>query len=265
MKKKMIAILVLLFCGAVAYGQYTPPPAAAYSFTTGSWMPLTGTGGTPISYTPPAFSLYCYNGTGWVPWTSAVCAPGGTGTFNALTGDATSTATGGATTVVGINGILLSSLATGPLCNTTTTGVPSACGVTGTGNVAQAAGASLTNPSITPQQIDCHTACSPTAAQLSNAQASNYGQTTANVSITGPTVAAGMNFIMIVGTAQASNYWRYSSTTANIYLDGSGTAVTNIIFAAPAVGNSFSCFSFQIGSSTYALKCTTLAGVSTSS
>jgi hypothetical protein len=74
-----------------------------------------------------------------------------------------------------------------------------------------------------------------------------------------------MNFIMIVGTAQASNYWRYTSTTANIYLDGSGTAVTNIIFAAPGVGNAFSCFSFQIGSSTYALKCTTLAGVSTSS
>jgi hypothetical protein len=118
---------------------------------------------------------------------------------------------------------------------------------------------------MTPQSIDCHTACSPTAAQLSNAQASNYGQTTANVSITGPTVAAGMNFLMIVGTAQASYYWRYSSTTANIYLDGSGTAVTNIIFAAPAVGNSFSCFSFQTGSSTYSLKCTTLAGVSTSS
>jgi hypothetical protein len=116
-----------------------------------------------------------------------------------------------------------------------------------------------------PQSIDCHTACSPTAAQLSNAQAWNYGQTTANVSITGPTVAAGMNFLMIVGTAQASNYWRYSSTTANIYLDGSGTAVTNIIFAAPAVGNSFSCFSFQTGASTYSLKCTTLAGVSSSS
>ena len=45
--------------------------------------------------------------------------------FNALSGDATSTSTGGATTVKGINGTLLSGLATGPLYNTTTTGVPS--------------------------------------------------------------------------------------------------------------------------------------------
>ena len=118
---------------------------------------------------------------------------------------------------------------------------------------------------ITPQSIDCHTACSPTAAQLSNAQVWNYGQAASNVQVTGPTVAAGMNFLMVVGTAQGANYWRYTSTTANIYLDGGASAVTNIIFAAPAVGNSFSCFSFQIGASTYALKCTTLAGTSTSS
>jgi len=123
----------------------------------------------------------------------------------------------------------------------------------------------ITAPSMTPQPIACATACSPTAAQLSNALISNYGQAASNIQITGPTVTAGMNFIMIVGTAQASNYWRYTSTTANIYLDGSGTAVTNIIFAAPAIGNSFSCFSFQTGSSTYSLKCTTLAGTSSSS
>lgn len=118
---------------------------------------------------------------------------------------------------------------------------------------------------ITPQSIDCHTACSPTAAQLSNAQVWNYGQAASNVQVTGPTVAAGMNFLMVVGTAQGANYWRYTSTTANIYLDGGASAVTNIIFAAPAVGNSFSCFSFQTGASTYSLKCTTLAGTSTSS
>ena len=50
---------------------------------------------------------------------------GGSGTFNALTGDAVSTATGGATTVKGINGHLLSGLGTGILKNTTATGVPS--------------------------------------------------------------------------------------------------------------------------------------------
>ena len=123
----------------------------------------------------------------------------------------------------------------------------------------------LSNASVSPQSVDCHAACSPVAAQLSNALISNYGQAASNVQITGPTITAGMNFIMSVGTAQAANYWRYSSTTANIYLDGVSSPVTNIIFASPAIGNSFSCFSFKIGSTTYALKCTTLAGVSTSS
>ena len=48
---------------------------------------------------------------------------GGSGTFNALTGDAVSTATGGATTVKGINGVLLSGLGTG--IYKFTAGVPS--------------------------------------------------------------------------------------------------------------------------------------------
>ena len=123
----------------------------------------------------------------------------------------------------------------------------------------------LTAPSMTPQSIDCHTACSPTAAQLSNAMVFNYGQGAASVQITGPTVTDGMNFIMIVGTAPGAYYWRYTSTTNNIYLDGSGSATTSIIFATPGVGNSFSCFSFQTGASTYSLKCTTLAGTSSTS
>ena len=45
--------------------------------------------------------------------------------FVQLSGDATSTSTGGATTVKGINGTLLSGLGTGLLWNTTSTGVPS--------------------------------------------------------------------------------------------------------------------------------------------
>ena len=56
---------------------------------------------------------------------SACTVSGGGGTFNALTGDATSTSTGGATTVLGVNNTLFSSLATGILKNTTATGVPS--------------------------------------------------------------------------------------------------------------------------------------------
>ena len=72
-----------------------------------------------------------YNTTSGAPFW---CGPantwnafGGSGTFTALSGDAVSTSTGGATTVKGINGVLLSGLATGPLCNTTTTGAPVDC------------------------------------------------------------------------------------------------------------------------------------------
>jgi hypothetical protein len=119
-----------------------------------------------------------------------------------------------------------------------------------------------TNGVCAPQPVDCHTACSPTAAQLTNAIVTNYAQTTANVSITGPALTAGMTFLMTVETAQAGNYWRYHSTGANIYLDGSSTPVTNIIFAAPALGNSFSCF---VSPNAGFMKCTTLAGTSSSS
>jgi len=54
-----------------------------------------------------------------------VCSADSGGLFTALSGDATSTATGGATTVKGINNTLLSGLATGILKNTAGTGVPS--------------------------------------------------------------------------------------------------------------------------------------------
>jgi hypothetical protein len=115
-----------------------------------------------------------------------------------------------------------------------------------------------------PGLTDCHLACSPSSAQLSNSIVANYGQGAANIVITGPTVVAAMNFIMIAGTAQASNSWRYTSTTANVYLDAAGP-YTTVGFATPAVGNAISCLSFQIGASTYALRCTTLAGTSSGS
>ena len=69
--------------------------------------------------------VYITSSTTWYVYATAGVGGGGGGSFTALTGDATSTATGGATTVKGINGTLLSSLATGILKNTTGTGVPS--------------------------------------------------------------------------------------------------------------------------------------------
>jgi hypothetical protein len=83
-----------------------------------------GGGVTSINGTAGAFT---FSGGG-VSCTTTTCTfSGGGGSFSALTGDATSTSTGGATTVLGINGTLLSGLATGPLCNTTSTGVPFIC------------------------------------------------------------------------------------------------------------------------------------------
>jgi hypothetical protein len=148
---------------------------------------------------------------------------------------------------------------------------PTLTGSTGTSNVVLSVSPTilspvLSQPSMTPQIIGCSTACSPTAAQLSSAIVSNYGQGSASVVITGPTLTSGMNFILIVGTAPGGSYsWKYTSTGANVYLDGGATAYTSITFATPGIGNSLSCFSFQTGGSTYSLKCTTLAGTSAGS
>ena len=78
--------------------------------------------GAILGATIPALAAGCLDSAGTsgpLSWTA--CG----GTFNALTGDATSTSTGGATTVVGVNGTQLSGLSTGILYNTTLTGVPS--------------------------------------------------------------------------------------------------------------------------------------------
>lgn len=71
------------------------------------------------STAPTTGQVIAWNGTSWAP------AAAGGGTFTALTGDATSTSTGGPTTVSKINGTALSALGTGLLKNTTGTGVPS--------------------------------------------------------------------------------------------------------------------------------------------
>jgi hypothetical protein len=140
---------------------------------------------------------------------------------------------------------------------------------TGSGAAVFGTSPTLATPSITTQAIDCHVACSPTAAQLSNAIVANItgstGQANSAVVITGPTVAAGMNFVMILGAAEgAAATWTYTSTTANVYLDG-GTVKTSVGFGNSAgIGSSISCFSFPI-SGAFALKCTTLSGTSTSS
>ena len=111
--------------------------------------------------------------------------------------------------------------------------------------------------------VDGSTAISPTAASLNcGPTITNYGQAASNISITLPTpTATGQGFIASVGTAQASNYWRFTAGTAGtMYLDGGATGKDYMQFTAPAVGNYFVCFAQQTGSSTWRWNCKTGAG-----
>jgi len=118
---------------------------------------------------------------------------------------------------------------------------------------------------MVPQTILCHAGtdagCTPTAALLSNTQISNYGQGAASITMTGPTLADGINFVFIAETAQAVNFWEYTSNSQNIRLDGAASLVTSIYFAAPAVGDSFACVA---SNNAVVLSCSTRAGTSSS-
>jgi hypothetical protein len=115
--------------------------------------------------------------------------------------------------------------------------------------------------SAIPQAVACSANCSPTAAQLQSGIINNYGQSGGNSVITGPTPAAGLNFVMITGTAPGGSYlWEYTSTGANVYLDSNASAYTHLTWTAPAVGMGVACFSFQTGASAWALRCQTLGG-----
>lgn len=111
---KKLALLALLM--AIPVGAQVSNPSIIQATTEPATCPV-----LPMYYIGTSNLLYAGNGSG----TCQQVNSGGGGSFNALTGDATSTSTGGATTVKGINGTLLSSLASCVLYNTTTTGAPS--------------------------------------------------------------------------------------------------------------------------------------------
>lgn len=85
MKKAFLAFLFALPAAA----QYTPPAAAAFTYSGSSWIAAATTSTTnPLSYTPPAVALYCQNGSGqWVPADSS-CFGGGSGSGTVSAGTA---------------------------------------------------------------------------------------------------------------------------------------------------------------------------------
>ena len=112
MKRKLLWSLIFLLAGSRGTLQaqtkinYVPNPVALYvssdgTGNSGTFEPLAGSGGSTVAYVPqPLAMMYSTDGTGnagtWAFCTATSCGGGGSGTFNALTGDATSTSTGGA-------------------------------------------------------------------------------------------------------------------------------------------------------------------------
>lgn len=87
----------------------------------------------------------------------------------------------------------------------------------------------------------------------------NYGQAAANITVNLPTAAQGMGFIATVSTAQAANYWRFrAGTNDKIYLNGVAGADNGYVSnAAPAIGESMTCWTIQTGASAWDWVCKT--------
>ena len=130
--------------------------------------------------------------------------------------------------------------------------------VTGTGSVVLATSPTIASPAITAPEIDGSGGVALSAAQVSRTIINNYGQAAANINNTLPAAAAGMTFIGIVGTAQAANYWRFTSGSANIYANvGAGlvSGKTYVSIAVPTVGARISCFTFKTGAAAWSWMC----------
>jgi hypothetical protein len=189
--------------------------------------------------------------------TIAALAPGAVGSFLMSNG----------------SGAALSYLAAGSanyqLVGAGVTTIPVWTASTGTGSPVMSTSPVLTTASVTPQAIDCSANCTPTAAQLSNAIVGNYGQSPTSsgvVTVTAPALVAGINFVMIQGTALTSTGgFRLDAGASSLYLDGSSTAQRYATFTAQPISSSLSCFSFKTNTSTWLLKCTTLSGTSAGS
>jgi hypothetical protein len=223
--KLKLPILAALFSIGVS-AQITPYPGTPFQNRTSD---PTGVA-CSVNYSP----TLQYNGTIYTCQAGVYAASGGgSGTFNALTGDATSTATGGATTVKGANGTLYSSLATGILKNTTGTGVPSIAAA-GADYQLPNTGGTCTNQVVT--------AISTAAVPTCNAVTSSYVDT--SIAKTGTDI-------------NTSNQVTITHLAAGLPVNQGGTAATtaaaalvNLLPAGTAVGDILYCSAYSASACT---------------
>lgn len=128
-------------------------------------------------------------------------------------------------------------------------------------------------PALRASTIDGSAHVHLTAAQMStaNCRVSNYGQTTADVSIGLPTAAADLSCLFEVETARSNHWGVLADTNDNITIiaaagtiGSAGTDGAAVVMLAAQVGQSFACWTHKTGESAWDWKCKAIAiGTST--
>lgn len=110
----------------------------------------------------------------------------------------------------------------------------------------------LVNKNILATEVDGSVTANLTSANVSSTVITNYGQTTATQTLTLPAAAAGMNFIAVVGTTQASYYWKIKAASVDkIYLDGVAGTDNQCAQVTPAIGNFITFATFKTGAAAW--------------
>lgn len=100
-----------------------------------------------------------------------------------------------------------------------------------------------------------------TANQCSGGLINNYGQAN-DATLTLPAAAAGMSFIVILGTTVAKYFRLDPNASDSIYLDGATTGDGKYVgVASAALGNAIQFVAFQTGATAYDWYATTISGV----
>jgi len=95
-----------------------------------------------------------------------------------------------------------------------------------------------------------------TTSEMNGGVINNYGQAAADVTLTAEAITDLRKFSVHLGTAQAANFWMIDFAALNpVYLDGVVTTAGKIKIAAPTVGASLACESFQTGASQWSINC----------